>query len=79
MSKITVYTRTTCGPCRTLKHWLKNKNVTYEEKNVDQDPKFVEELLKLTSFQMVPVIVVGGEHVMGFNIPRIKDLLDKLS
>lgn len=74
---VTVYTRTTCGPCRTLKHWLKTKNVAYDEKNVDEDPRFVDELLKLTNFQMVPVVVVNGENVIGANFARLNELLTK--
>lgn len=75
--KVTVYTRTTCGPCRTLKYWLKNKNINYTEKNVDQDKNYTDELLKLTGFQIVPVVVIGNEHVMGVNIGRINELLTK--
>jgi len=77
MSQVTVYTRTTCGPCRTLKYWLKNKNINYTEKNVDQDKNYTDELLKLTGFQIVPVVVIGNEHVMGVNIGRINELLTK--
>lgn len=72
---VTVYTRNTCGPCRTLKYWLKQKEISFNEKNIDDNPKFVDELLKLTAFQMVPVAVIDGEVVMGNNIPKINQLL----
>ena len=34
-----------------------------------------EELLRLTGQMAVPVIVVGGEVVVGFNRSRLSDLL----
>lgn len=72
---VKVYTRTTCGPCRTLKHWLKTKNIPYEEINVDDDPKMVDEVIKLSGLQMVPLLVVGDRVISGLNLPLLSNLL----
>jgi Glutaredoxin and related proteins len=77
MPEITVYTRTTCGPCRTLKGWLKNKSVNYNEKSCD-DPSIERELIGLTGMMIVPTTVVNGEVVMGQNIGRISELLTRV-
>ncbi len=72
---ITVYTRTTCAPCRTLKHYLKTKGHEFIEKNVDEDPKHMDDVIKQTGFQMVPMTVINGEAVMGLNLAKINSLL----
>lgn len=75
MPTVKVYTRTTCGPCRTLKHWLKTKNVPFEEINVDSDPKLMDEVIQLSGLQMVPVTTVGDRVISGLNLPLLSNLL----
>lgn len=75
MPSVKVYTRTTCAPCQMLKHWLKNKNVPYTEVNVDEDPKLMDEVIKRTGIQMVPMIEVGDRTVSGLNIRLLSELL----
>ena len=75
MPEITIYTRTTCAPCRAVKHWLKSKGFVYTEKNVDEDPSHIDMVLKQTGMQMVPVTIVNGETVLGLNLSRLSQLL----
>lgn len=75
MPQIVVYTRTTCAPCKTVKHWLKSKGFTFSEKNVDEDPSYTQELLKQTGFMMVPLTVVDGEFVHGLNLGKLASIL----
>lgn len=74
--QVTVFTRTTCGPCRTLKHWFKSRGISFEEKNVDDDPDLVDKLISETGYQIVPTTFINGQTVMGINIPRIKEILE---
>lgn len=68
---VTIYTRETCAPCRTLKKFFSLKNVTYEEKNVDSDPSLMEEVVRLSGFAMVPCVKIGDKVISGANIPAI--------
>jgi len=68
---ITVYTKTTCAPCQTLKYWLKSKNVQYEEKNLDKNPELLSELVDKTGMMMVPVVQIGDEIIQGLNLPLL--------
>lgn len=72
---VTVYTRSTCAPCKMLKAWLSNKQINYEEKNVDDDPKLVDKIIELTGRMMVPVAVVGDQVIQGFNIGAVSSAL----
>lgn len=74
MPKATIYTRTTCGPCRTVKHWFKTKNVDYVEKNVE-DPSVFEEMLQKTGMTTVPQTLVGDRVVTGPHFSLLSELL----
>lgn len=75
MPEITVYTRSTCAPCKMLKQWLDNKGVHYDERNVDMDPTLANEIIENTGFMMVPCTKVGNQYVSGLNIASISKLL----
>lgn len=75
MPEITIYTRNSCGPCRAVKHWLSSKNFTYNEKNIDNNPELVDEMIRTSGMQIVPLTIINGEPVMGMNIGRINSLL----
>jgi len=51
--------------------------VSYTEHDVSRDRAAAEEMVKLTGQMGVPVIVVDGETVIGFNRPRLKELLSR--
>jgi glutaredoxin 3 len=49
--------------------------VPYEDVNVLDDPSAREELVRLTGRTAIPVIVVGGEVVVGFDRVKLEGLL----
>jgi glutaredoxin len=75
MPEITVYTRTTCAPCRALKTWLTNKGIPYKEQSVDDDPTIMDMLIEKTGYMMVPVTKIGERYIPGANIASINNLL----
>lgn len=63
---VIVYTSTTCHYCAQLKKYLKERNVPFEERNIDQNEQFAEELWN-TGMRSVPVTVIGDAKILGFN------------
>jgi glutaredoxin 3 len=47
----------------------------FEDINVLADADAREELIRLTGQMAIPVILVGGQVVRGFNKPMLKSLL----
>jgi serine protease Do len=47
------------------------------EKNVAADRRAAQEMVRATGQQGVPVITVDGQAVIGFNQPRLRQLLDQ--
>ena len=74
MEKVVVYTSTSCHYCHVLKDYLKEKNVEFEEKNIDKDPEARAFLMK-NRIMGVPATYIGQEQVMGFDKEKIDQLL----
>lgn len=72
---ITIYTRPSCAPCRNVKKLFTLKQVHYEEKNVDDDPKLMDEVIRLTGQALVPCTIIGGKAISGGNMPAIMKAL----
>ena len=72
---VVVYSTPTCGPCKAAKAFLASKGVAFQEVNVAEDVEGREELIRKTGQLAVPVIVVGDEVVLGFNRPRLTEVL----
>jgi glutaredoxin 3 len=74
---VKVYTTPTCGYCRQAKQFLSELGVQYTEYDVSRDRAMAEEMVRLTGQMGVPVIVVDGQIVVGFNRARLEQLLAK--
>ena len=72
---VKVYTTPTCGYCHQAKSFLSDLGVRYTEYDVSRDRAAAEEMVKLTGQMGVPVIVVDGQAVIGFDRQRLKALL----
>lgn len=74
MANVTIYTSSTCAYCTMAKEFLNEKGVSYEEKNISNDPAARKELMQ-KGYMGVPVIVVNGEEIVGFDKARLEQLL----
>jgi glutaredoxin-like YruB-family protein len=72
---VTVYTTPTCGFCHQVKTYLRQRGVPFAEHDVSQDPQAAAEMVRLSGQRGVPVVVMDGQVVVGFNRPRIDQLL----
>lgn len=73
--KVTVYTTPTCGYCYQAKQFLNRQGVPFVEKNVAADRNAAMEMVRISGQQGVPVITVDGQVVVGFDQPRLMQLL----
>lgn len=74
---IVVYTTPTCGYCHQAKAFLSRQGVDFVEKNVAADRQAAMEMMRVSGQQGVPVITVDGQVVIGFNQPRLRQLLQQ--
>ncbi|MBC8590225.1 glutaredoxin family protein [Wansuia hejianensis] len=76
MKNVLVYTSNTCPYCTLAKNYLDEKGVEYTEKNVQTDSGARQELMAM-GHMGVPVLVIDGEEIVGFDKDKIDTLLDK--
>jgi membrane-associated protease RseP (regulator of RpoE activity) len=58
-----------------LKEFLSSKGIRYEDHDVNTDPVAAQEAVRLTGQNGVPVTVIDGQTVVGFDQPRLEWLL----
>ncbi len=75
MAKVTIYTTPMCVYCKMTKAFFKEHNVAYEEKDVASDAVARDEMITKSHQMGVPVITIDGEFVVGFDKPRLAELL----
>lgn len=77
--KVTIYSTPTCAFCKTEKQYLEHLGVEFTSKDIELEPESMEELVKKMdgNFTGVPVTDINGEIVVGFNRPKIDELLKK--
>ncbi|MDH4129684.1 MAG: glutaredoxin family protein [Spirochaetota bacterium] len=71
----TIYTTPTCGYCKQAKIYLNNLGVSVKEIDISRDPRAAEEINRKTGQTSVPVIIIKGSTVVGFDKNRINLLL----
>lgn len=72
---VVVYSTPTCSWCTTLKTYLDENKVKYRDIDVSRDQKMAEEMVKKSGQQGVPQTDINGEIIIGFDRPRINQLL----
>jgi glutaredoxin 3 len=72
---VKVYSTPTCPYCVTLKNFLKEKGVEFEDIDVSQDQKELDGMIEKSGQLGVPVADIDGQIVVGFDKAKICELL----
>ena len=60
--------------CGKVKEFLSQNNVAFTDRNIAADETALTELEKL-GYMTTPVTVIDKEVVVGFNVPKLRSLL----
>ena len=75
MVQVTIYSTPTCGYCKMAKAYFTENNIAYTEKDVSVDAVARDDMIKKSGQLGVPVIDVDGTLVVGFDKPKLAQLL----
>ena len=75
MNKVIIYSTPSCVYCKMAKEFFKEHSVDYQEKDVWVDEKARDEMIAKSNQLGVPVIDIDGNIVIGFNKPKLSELL----
>ncbi len=73
--QVKVYSTPSCPYCLTLKRFLEENNIEFEDIDVSQNQQAAEEMVEKSGQMGVPVADIDGDIVIGFNRGKIKELL----
>ena len=73
--EVKVYTTPICPYCVTLKKFLKDNNVEFEEIDASASTEIQDLLVEKTGKMSVPVIKVDDEWTQGFDRQKLTELL----
>jgi glutaredoxin 3 len=75
MPKIKVFSTPSCPYCVTLKEFLKERDVAFEDIDVSQNRAALDEMVEKSGQMGVPVVEIDGQVVVGFDKEKICRLL----
>ena len=72
---VAIYSTPSCHFCHMAKEFFKEKGVVYTEYDVASNPEKRAEMVDKSGQLGVPVIIIGSDLIIGFNKPKISQLL----
>ena len=73
--KVVIFTTPTCPWCRAAKQYFREKKIRFIEVDVTRDKHGLKDMQRLTGQTGVPVILINGRPIVGFDRPKIERLL----
>lgn len=73
--KVIVFSTPTCTYCNMAKQYFRQKNVKFTDVDVSRDMSAARDMVRRSGQTGVPVIDIGGRIIVGFNRPKIDQLL----
>ena len=74
--KVTIYSTPTCHFCNMAKDYFNANGVKYESYDVSSDSGKRAEMMEVSGQLGVPVIVIENDVIIGFNKPKLAELLN---
>lgn len=71
---VRIYTMPTCSYCKSVKEFLTEHGVAYEEVDLSHD-KQGQRFMEDRGYTRLPVTVIDGDEIVGYSMPRIRQAL----
>lgn len=73
--RVIVFSTPTCGFCNAAKSYFRQRGVRFTDVDVSRDAAAARDMVRRSGQQGVPVIDIGGKIIVGFDKPKINQLL----
>ena len=77
MSKVVLFSTSTCSWCRRAKRYFRENRIPFKEINVERDQEAAKDIIRKTGQTGVPVIKIGSQWIVGFDKERIDATLGR--
>lgn len=75
IKKVEIYSTPSCHFCHMAKDYFKENNIAYTEYDVASDIEKRKEMVEKSNQMGVPVIIIDGQLTVGFNKPKVAEML----
>jgi glutaredoxin 3 len=75
LSKVLLFSTSTCSWCRRAKRYPKERGVQFREINIERDADAAREIVRKTGQRGVPVMKIGGRWIVGFDKEQLEKAL----
>jgi glutaredoxin 3 len=72
MSKVVLFSTSTCSWCRRAKRYFRENRVPFKEINVERNQDAARDVVRKAGQTGVPVIKIGSSWIVGFDNQRIE-------
>jgi glutaredoxin 3 len=73
--RVIVFSTPTCSFCNQAKLYFRQKGIRFRDVDVSRDQAAARDMVRRSGQQGVPVIDIGGRIIVGFDRPKINQLL----
>jgi glutaredoxin-like YruB-family protein len=73
--KVVIYSTHPCPWCKKTKEFLRANKISFTNKFVDTSKKNADEMIKVSGQQAVPVTVINGKVIVGYNESSLRKAL----
>lgn len=75
MKNVTIYSTPSCHFCHMAKDFFTEKGVAFTDYDVATDGERRKEMIEKSGQMGVPVIIIDNDLIVGFNKPKVAELL----
>ena len=72
---IIVYSAEWCPYCHKAIDFFAEKKISIEVRDVSRNPDYAKEVMEKSGQTGIPIITIGNDVIIGFNLPAIKKAL----
>ncbi|HID40524.1 MAG TPA: NrdH-redoxin [Calditrichaeota bacterium] len=73
--KVIIFTTPTCSFCNQAKRYFREKKIKFRDVDVSRDTKAATDMQRRTGQTGVPVILINNRPIVGFDKPKINQML----
>ena len=74
--KVIVFSTPTCSFCSAAKRYFKERNIRFTDVDVSRDQSAARDMMRRTGQMGVPVIIINNKPIIGFDKPKINQMLN---
>jgi glutaredoxin 3 len=73
--RVIIFTTPTCSYCNMAKKYFRRNRIRFRDVDISRDPAAARDVVRRSGQMGVPVIDIGGKIIVGFDKPKINQLL----